>query len=66
MEFAIRLFFMAFGEILKRRWYLVLIPVFVTVIHGAYTGKWYVLYGIIVSVVVTVIAAISATKNIGR
>ncbi len=66
MGFAIRLFLMAFFEVLKNRWFLVFIPVFATVIHGIYTGNWYVLYGIVVSVVITVIIAIILMKNVGK
>jgi len=51
MEIAIRLFVAILSGVVRKCWYIVLIPVAISLVHGIYTGTWYIFTGIIASAV---------------
>ena len=63
MEFAIRLFFRVFFVIIKRRWYIVLLPVVAMTIHGVYTASWYVWSSILFSLAVAIVMTFTELKR---
>jgi hypothetical protein len=61
--FALLISFGMFLEVLKHRWYVVGIPVAAMVVHGAYTGSWYIWSSIIAALCVAVFMTASALQR---
>lgn len=63
MEFAVRFFLIVFFRVFKRYWYISGIPILAMVVHGAYTGSWYVLSSVIASFVIAAVITINVMKQ---
>ena len=55
MEFTARFFILLFTDELRRNWYVGFFPIAVMIVHGLYTGSWYVWTAIIAAAVLTVV-----------
>ena len=64
MDYATRLFLLTLGQVIKRFWFIVLLPIAVMVIHGLESGSWFIFTSLALAALIATILALIAMRKV--